>query len=190
MPNKKYSEKQKEIVISSFVGEFITDASDEELDELIQLQGGDPLAYIEKSKRAITGALEQVSKENKHAIEENDDCKTIHLVLGKLLTMLRRKEQISEEELAERARVDVAEIRKIEYDIDYLASPRTIIQLEKYFKLPDKVLAKLSGAFVKHTYAFRQEVTRFAAKMKTIDNLTSEEMELLNNFIRFLSKNE
>lgn len=190
MPSKEDSEKQKEIIVPSFVGEFIADASDEELDELIQLQGGEPLAYIEESKHVITGALEQFAKENKHAIEKNDDCKEIHLVLGKLLTMLRRREQMSEEKLAERACVNVNEIRRIEYDIDYLASPRTIIQLERYFKLPVKTLAKISGAFVKHTYAFRQEVISFATKMEAIDNLTSEEMELLNHFIHFLSTSE
>ncbi len=183
MPSKKYDEKQKEIAISYFIGEFIADASDKEVDELVKFQGGEPLTYVEAGKNAIKGALKQFAK-------ENSDCKEIHLVLGKLLTMLRRREKISEEELAKRARIDIAEIQKIEYDRDYLANPRTIIQLEKYFNLPAKTLVKLSGAFTNHTDSFCQGVIRFAAKMKTIDNLSSEEKELLKQFINFLSTHE
>jgi transcriptional regulator with XRE-family HTH domain len=190
MPKNKHQDNNKQMMISALIGDFIADAPEEELEELVQLQGGNSLDYIEGSKRSVLDALEHFAREeelsNAGKIEEAN---SLSLIFGKLLILLRRKEGISEEELAQRACVEADEILRIEYDPKYIPSPRTTVQLEKYFNLPNQSLIKLSGAVVEHADEYQKEITRYAAKMKSMDKLNSEEKELLNSFVDFLSKN-
>ena len=60
--------------------------------------------------------------------------------------MLRRREQLSADELAQEARVNASELRRIELDPTFDPNPRTIFQLEQYFKLSSRSLVVLSGA--------------------------------------------
>jgi transcriptional regulator with XRE-family HTH domain len=129
------------------------------------------------------------------AINSVEDAKNIgstgdeHQGLQILLRLLRRRDNLSEEQLAERARVDVAEIRRIEYDPTYAPLPRTIYQLEQVFQLPKRSLVKLAGVTREQSPQFADEVLRFAANAKTMEKLTREETKILNAFVRFLSSN-
>ena len=102
--------------------------------------------------------------------------------------MLRRREQLSADELAQEARVNASELRRIELDPTFDPNPRTIFQLEQYFKLSSRSLVVLSGA-VHVDDDVREEVVRFAAKSEDISGLTKKQRKLLNRFVKFLREN-
>ena len=102
--------------------------------------------------------------------------------------MLRRREQLSADKLAQEARVNASELRRIELDPAFDPNPRTIFQLEKSFKLPSRSLVVLSGA-VDVNDNVREEVVRFAASSEDISGLTKEQRKLLNRFVKFLREN-
>ena len=89
--------------------------------------------------------------------------------------------------MAEEARVDAAELQGIERDPAFDPSPRTVYQLEQYFKLRERSLVMLSGA-VRVDNDVREEAVRFAASSENIHGLTKEERALLNQFVKFLTR--
>ena len=111
----------------------------------------------------------------------------LHRGLGTLIQLLRRREKITDDELASRASIDLAELRQIEIDPTFEPNPRTIFQLEQYFKLRRRSLVVLSGA-IPVNHELRDEAVRFAASAQNISALTGEERELLNRFVKFLEE--
>lgn len=168
---------------------FSLEASEREIDEVIHSVNEDPEYLLNKADWAIKGALEKASKiQSEIANEVVTETKALHKGLQALVKLLRRNQGFNEVELAEAARVDVEEIMKIEQDINYSPSPRTIFQLEEFFKLEPRTLVLVSGAITKHSSDFTNEVLEFAANSKEMGKLTREEKKLLNEFVRFLSK--
>ena len=171
---------------------FAMEASEKELDEALASEGEDPEALLGRADAAIHAAL--------HAAVDRDEERTprpaltdqetlaLHEGLSALVQLLRRQAHLSEDDLAEAARVDADEIRRIEFDPTYSPSPRTVYQLEEYFSLPERTLVLLSGAVSSRTPGFTDEVLRFTAHSKEIGSLSREEKKLLNKFVRFLTK--
>ena len=104
---------------------------------------------------------------------------------GVLLQMLRRRERLSIDELAQNARVYASELRRIELDPVFDPNPRTIFQLAQYFKLPRGALS-FSRVPCESTTTFREEAVRFAASSDHISGLTREQRKHLNQFVKFL----
>lgn len=119
--------------------------------------------------------------------DRGTDWTQLHEALSALVQLLRKRDNLSEEELANRARIDVTEIRRIECDRSYIPAPRTIYQLEQTFKLPRRTLVKLSGLTKVHSKEFTEEAVRFAAHSKAIQKISRDERRLLNEFVKFLS---
>ncbi len=65
-----------------------------------------------------------------------------------ILKAIRCHHTLSIEQLATAARVDVGELQRIESDPDFVASPRTVYQLENYFKLKPRSLAIVMGLII------------------------------------------
>lgn len=107
---------------------------------------------------------------------------------GVLVRQLRRQNQWSVEDLARRARIDVDDLRQIERDPHYRPRPRTVHQLSRIFKMPERSLMKLSGATVTHDQTFEQEAMRFAAKSDDMSKLSNEEQRALNDYVKFLNE--
>ena len=155
---------------------ILIESSEDELREAFAGTGEDLDALAARGKAAAQRALA--------AVTGVDD---LHRGLGVLVQMLRRKERLSIDELAHNARVAPLELRQIEDDPTFDPSPRTIFQIERYFKLHDRSLVVLSGA-VRVDNTIREEAVRFAASSENIQDLTKEERKLLNQFVKFLSK--
>lgn len=117
--------------------------------------------------------------------EDTADVQDLHRGLGALIQMLRRRDRVTVDRLAAQARVDADELRRIELDAAFEPNPRTIYQLEQYFKLPARSLVILSGA-VRVDSDVRDEAVRFAASSKNIAELSREERKVLNRFVKFL----
>ena len=108
------------------------------------------------------------------------------LAFGTLIEFMRRDRQLSIEQLASNARVDVAEIVKIEYDPKYVPQPRSVHQLARYFGLPQRALLKLSNVTTVHNHQLRDAAFRFAANSSKIAELSHEERVAMTEFVQFL----
>ncbi len=108
---------------------------------------------------------------------------------GSLVEYMRRKGGFTMERLAEKASIDVAEIRNIERDAHYRAEPRTVYQLASTFGLPNKALLQLSGNSSARDPGMHEHAMRFAARSgESVQNLSKEEKRALEEFIAFLAK--
>lgn len=160
--------------------DFICEASEAELVDSLREEGEDLDDLAARAKKAALRAL------GVYRSRTSDDEIALQRSLGVLLQMLRRREGLSEAELAAHARIEIEEIRKIEADPSHAPKPRTIYQLEQFFGLPGRSLVLLSGVAMRSDNELRGEVLRFAAHSTEFDKLSRHERKLLNDFVRFL----
>lgn len=175
--------------LSRTLRDMVLDADSSSLREVISELGIDPNDVAQKGRMAAVRALQLTAStaKNDSTTANNTEWIPLHDALSALVQLLRKRDNLSEEELATRARIEVTEIRKIEYDRSYVPAPRTIYQLEQTFKLPRRTLVKLSGLTKTHSKEFTEEALRFAAHSKSIQKITRHERRLLNEFVKFLS---
>ena len=164
--------------------EMLLDAPAAEVDALAREAGVDARKLSEIGRSAVNSAIAQ----NKQDRAKEESTVLLDKGLNSLLIMLRRRDNLDEAELALKANVEEAEIRRIEFDSRYLPSPRTIYNLEKAFSLPAGVLAKLSGAILHHSPGMEERIMEFAANAKSMGRLSTEERQLLNAFVSFLTE--
>lgn len=125
-----------------------------------------------------------------NSTEEKKDIKKIRKIEGftKLLKMLRLKKGFSVEKLALKINADIEEIILFENQAGYKPSPRTLIALANFHKIPKNIFLQLSGALTTiENKEIENEITKFAAQSKSFETLTSEEKKLLNEIIKILS---
>jgi len=170
--------------VSRTMRELLLDAPSTEVDSLAREAGLNPQDLAQTGRNLAREAVQRCD----HSSTQRDNIVLLHKGLNSLLVMLRRRDSLDEGELAKKAEVDEDEIRRIEYDPNYLPSPRTIYRLEKTFSLPSGVLAKLSGAIKFHSPVLEERAVEFAANAKTIGKLTKAERDLLNDFVKFLTQ--
>ena len=162
--------------------EMLIEAPPSEIAALAEENGSSLNSWAEVSKRATKKALAR----SKQGTAEN--IVPMHKGLSSFLVMLRRRDGIDEEELARKANVEEAEIRRIEFDPAYDPSPRTVFNLERAFSLPAGVLAKLTGAIKHSSPEIEQRAVQFAANAKSIGKLSKDERQLLSEFVKFLTE--
>ncbi len=172
--------KQNRTKINRALRDCLLEASEGELRETLADTGQDFDSLAARGRAAAQRALAK--------LPDAADVQDLHRGLGAILQMLRRREQLSADKLAQEARVNVSELRRIELDPTFDPNPRTIFQLEQYFKLPSRSLVVLSGA-VHVDDNVREEVVRFAASSGDISGLTKEQRKHLNRFVKFLREN-
>jgi ribosome-binding protein aMBF1 (putative translation factor) len=164
--------------------EMILEAPREEVRDLAREAGHD----AQQLAKAGRNAAERALREFRQSVADIENTSAIFKSLNYLLVMLRRRDNLDEAELAQKAQIEEAEIRRIELEPGYIPAPRTIYKLENIFKLPSGVLGKLSGAIKHHSPTFEERALEFAANAKSIGKLTREEKQLLNEFIKFLKE--
>lgn len=169
--------KEHRIKMERALRDILLEASEEELREALADAKEDFDSLAARGRAAAQRALTDS--------DDTTDIRDLHRGLGALIQMLRRRDRVSVDELAERARVDPVELRHIELDLAFDPNPRTIYQLEQHFNLPPRSLVVLSGA-VHVDSDVRAEAVRFAASSENISDLSLEEQKLLNRFVKFL----
>jgi HTH-type transcriptional regulator, competence development regulator len=107
---------------------------------------------------------------------------------GRLINLCRRRKGIRLDQLAKTADVDLAELVTIEQDVRYIPEPRTVYQLAKTFDLPNDRLLQLSGNVVARDSHLGQEAVRFAARADSVDKLSKDEQQALEEFVKYLSE--
>lgn len=173
------SKEQSRIAMNRALRAILLEASEDELREALAGTGEDLDTLAARGEAVAQRALSEARDDT--GIED------LHRGLGAFVRMLRRREQLTIDELARNARVDASELRRIELDPAFEPNPRTIFQLERYFDLAERSLVVLSGA-VHVDDDVREEALRFAASSERISELTKEERKHLNQFVKFLRK--
>lgn len=162
--------------------DILLDASEEELREALTDIAEDFASLAARGRAVAQRALTDTAD-----TEDTNDVRDLHRGLGVLVQMLRRRYKLPVDELAEKAKVDANELLRIENDPTVDPNPRTIYQLERYFKLQPRSLMILSGA-IRVNSDVRAEAIRFAACSNNISGLSREERRILNGFVRFLQE--
>lgn len=136
------------------------------------------------------GVLESIGMFLPAELTAQEDAKVVRLTeaFGVLVRQLRRRQQWTVDQLAQKARVDIEDLRAIERDPHYRPRPRVVHQLAGVFKIPERPLMKLSGATVTHDQDFEEEAMRFAAKSDDLSKLTREEQKALNDYVKYLAE--
>lgn len=106
---------------------------------------------------------------------------------GTLIQLMRREKGLTVEQLAERARVGVAEVVGIERDPRHKPRPRSVYQLADFFGLPQRALLKLSNVTEVHDEPLREAAYHFAANSSTVAELSREERAAMTEFVKVLS---
>lgn len=108
-------------------------------------------------------------------------------VFGHFIELARRKAGLSLEALAERADVDLSELVAVERD-NASPEPRTVFQLSNALDLPLRGLQELAGFFEVRSQRLNQAALRFAARSEPTAQLTPDEREALDEFVKALAE--
>lgn len=145
----------------------------------INTDAGLPLEHLENIDMFLSSDL--IKREIDHILP-------LKHAFGMLTNQLRRKENMSIVELAENAHILVEELSSIETDPNFKPNPRTVYQLASFFNVSAKTLMKLSGATLTYNKEFEEKALRFAAKSSQASKLTEEEIQILNEYVKYLNE--
>jgi HTH-type transcriptional regulator, competence development regulator len=110
------------------------------------------------------------------------------VAFGKLVNLWRRKRGLRMDQLAEKARIDLAELVEIERNIDFIPEPRTVYQLSQVLNLSNERLLQLSGNTVERDRTLGQRAVKFAALSESVEKLNKDEQRALEEFVKFLNE--
>jgi transcriptional regulator with XRE-family HTH domain len=104
----------------------------------------------------------------------------------RLLKLARRERNLTMEEFARAAGVELSELVRIEQDEEY-APPREIVsRIARLLALPEGRLMALAGLVVVPDTSLGEAAARFAARSEPVRKLTREERAALEEFVGFL----
>lgn len=141
---------------------------------------GRSLSMLERIATALNQKLTVVMTAREP--EEQEMREAFHRVVQ----MLRRSRGLTIDQLAEKTKVDRAELVALERNPAYRPSPLTLHRLSEFFEVPDRKLAVLAGAIRDVPNELREHAARFAAQSDSFAKLTKEEQRLLDEFVGFL----
>ena len=154
-----------------------------ETDPDVETEAGLPITKREVLQAFIPGKSEQTAL--RHGPETEAGSRGV--VLATLLRQLRRRDNMDLSRLATELRVPEDELRAIEIDQGFVPKPRTIHQIDHYYKISPRALLKISPAAVEHDPSLDEEADKFAASSESLSKLTRDERKKINDFIKVLS---
>jgi|SRR6266568_6285580 len=123
---------------------------------------------------------------SRHAAEPAKE--PIRFAFSTLISYRRRALRLTMEDLAEKARIELDELLRIEEDANYIPEPRTVHQLANHLKLPIPQLLVLSGNVTSANAELTEAAVRFAARSRAVEKLNREQSDALNEFVKVLIK--
>ena len=109
--------------------------------------------------------------------------------LMQLVYLLRKKNRMTAEQLAEKADLDLIDVLQMEGNPSYRPDPRTIYNISKLFKIPNKALLQVSGITTCRDYDIPENALAFAACTSTsTTHLTSEETLALEQLVAIIAQ--
>lgn len=109
-------------------------------------------------------------------------------VLGLLIKQLRSRQGLSVSELAEQAQVSEDELRRVERDPHYTASPRLIFKLSEYFSVSLTALSQVAGTTLEVDRVLFNEAVKYAAHSDEAVILTSDEQAAVDMFVALVNE--
>jgi HTH-type transcriptional regulator, competence development regulator len=109
-------------------------------------------------------------------------------VLGRLIELARRQKGLTVPKLAEKADIDLAEALAIELNAWRDPQPRALFGLAKALSLPPFAVMELAGLVQRRDNKLADAAVRFAAKAEPTAELSREEKEALEEFVRVLAE--
>ena len=107
-------------------------------------------------------------------------------VFIRLLELTRREHKLTWEQFSKKLDVDLEELIGIGTGENYKPTPRTVTKIAEFMKVPAGKLFILSGlAHAKGTH-FQKEALRFAARSQPMEELSPEEQDALEEYVKFL----
>lgn len=125
-----------------------------------------------------------------HAVVPAQVVEDVRLAFGKFVNLMRRRRNLSVEQLAAQANLDVSEVLVIEDDVRYTPEPRTVYQLAQFLGVPQRGMMQLAGLTTAKDADLRREAVRFAARSESVSKLTKDETSALEAFVSVLSQFE
>lgn len=110
------------------------------------------------------------------------------VAFGRFIRLMRRRQGLTIEKLADDSDVELAEIVSIEDDNHYKPEVRTVYQLANYFKVPRNNLLQVAGLTKAKDSRLVEESVRFAARSEPVAELSPEERAALEAFVTVLSE--
>jgi HTH-type transcriptional regulator, competence development regulator len=111
-----------------------------------------------------------------------------NVVFGRFVRLMRRRNGLTVEKLAQDADVEVTDLIEIEDDTRHKPEPRTVYQLAQYFKVPQNNLMQVAGLTAPRDTNLLNEAIRFAARSDPVAQLTPEEQAALEAFVVILNE--
>lgn len=125
-----------------------------------------------------------------HRVVTSPAAEDTRLAFGKLINLMRRKRNLSVEQMAEEADLDASEILIIEDDVRHIPEPRTVYRLAQFLHVPQMGLMQLAGLTRAKDPGLHREAVRFAARSESVSKLTRDENAALEAFVSVLSQAE
>jgi transcriptional regulator with XRE-family HTH domain len=109
--------------------------------------------------------------------------------IGKVVRYVREQRGWSRRDLADLADVDEIDIVRIETDKDYMAAPRTVVNLAEVCGFSTLRFQQLAKHLTIHeSPAGDAELLRFAARSRNVGAVTPEELEAVRVLVAVLSE--
>lgn len=144
------------------------------------------MAELEANADVSVGGLScEVSQQPEKPIEGEA---LNRMALAKLIELRRRTLGLSIEQLAVAASIAVPEAIALELGNLPQPHPRTLFMLATVLKLPSDKLMQLSGLTKPRDGKLNQAAVRFAARSKSIETLSKDELAAVEEFVRILTE--
>jgi len=109
-----------------------------------------------------------------------------HAAFIRLLQLARRYRRLTLEQFSDKLDVDLAELVGLETDEHYSPQPRTVKKIAEFLNVPAEKLFLLSGLTRAKDVHFEEAALRFAARSQPTKELTDEEHQALEEYVKFL----
>jgi transcriptional regulator with XRE-family HTH domain len=139
---------------------------------------GHSLSMLSRIAKALNQRLQ--------VLMTDPEAETIRYVFRELIRSLRRSRGLTIDQLARKLDIDRSDIISMEHSSTYRPSPLMLFKLSKFYGISQRKLAELAGVVTKINEHIKEQASRFAAQSESFANLTSEEKQTLDDFVRFL----
>lgn len=104
----------------------------------------------------------------------------------RFVQLARRERELTLDQFAGKAGVDLVELLMIEKDEQYTPATRTVHRIAAFLKIPEKRLMALAGLLPVKDAQFQTAALRFSANSEPVEKLSREEHAALEEYVKFL----
>lgn len=111
---------------------------------------------------------------------------TLRTAFSVFIRQLRLVSRLTTSELSKRTKIKEEHILKIESDNSYRASPRTLVLLAEFYRIPTNVVLQMAGALRSLDEKIGERMVQFATMSKGFEELSVDEKKIIQDFVASL----